>query len=132
MKLDQILREHAEVSPQSKKKPKQKNPAAVALGRRSGQARARSLSRRERQAIARMPIKFGGTARSRDDRRHLRAENHMAPRWGHGADRDNAERVIHRTGWGWRRPDRCRRCVGVPRRILDRDLEAEAQRPVRL
>src|SRR6266481_8673345 len=56
----------------------------------------------------------------------------MAPRWGHGADWDNAERVIHRPGWGRRRPDPCRRCVGVPTRILDRDLEAEAQRPVRL
>src|SRR5437667_11812030 len=56
----------------------------------------------------------------------------MAPRWGHGADWDNAERVIHRTGWGRWRPDRCRRCVGVPTQILDQDLEAEAQRPVRL
>src|SRR6266852_3718417 len=31
----------------------------------------------------------------------------MAPRWGQGADRDNAERLIHRTWWGRRRPDRC-------------------------
>src|SRR6266581_9129973 len=40
----------------------------------------------------------------------------MAPRWGDGVDRDNAERVIHRPRWGWRRPDRCRRCVYVPER----------------
>jgi len=49
MKLDQILREHAEVSPQSKKKPKQKNlrllPSAGVAGRlapgafRAGNAR---------------------------------------------------------------------------------------------
>jgi hypothetical protein len=32
------------------------------------------------------------------------------------ADRDNAERVIHRSGWGWRRPNRCGRCVYVPER----------------
>jgi hypothetical protein len=40
----------------------------------------------------------------------------MAPRWGQGADPDSAERVIHRAGWGRRRPDRCRRCVYVPER----------------
>jgi hypothetical protein len=40
----------------------------------------------------------------------------MAPRWGQGADPDNAERVIHRAGRGRRRPDRCRRCVYVPER----------------
>ena len=38
----------------------------------------------------------------------------MPPGGGHGTDRDNAERVIHRPGWGGRRPDRCRRCVSVP------------------
>jgi hypothetical protein len=31
-----------------------------------------------------------------------------------GSRRRLAERVIHRPGWGRRRPDRCRRCVGVP------------------
>ena len=38
----------------------------------------------------------------------------MAPRWGQGADWDNAERVIPRTGWERRQLDRCRRCGGVP------------------
>src|SRR6266404_5432351 len=40
----------------------------------------------------------------------------MAPTWGHGGDSDNAQREIHRTAWGRRRLDRCRRCVTVPER----------------
>ena len=56
----------------------------------------------------------------------------MALRWGQGADWDNAERVMHRTGWGGGGRTAAGGVSAFPTRILDQDLEAEAQRPVRL
>jgi hypothetical protein len=45
-------------------KPKKKHPAAVELGRRGGQARARALSAEKRQAIATKASKAAAKKRS--------------------------------------------------------------------
>ena len=56
----------------------------------------------------------------------------MGPSWGHDADRDNTERVITEQGGEGGGRTAAGGALAFATQILDQDLEAEAQRPVRL